>query len=139
MKFENSYKDMYGNIVDITENEMEYFHSVIRKFVPVMEDFIGRIIEIENRDHEKMDRKNREALGIYYTNMTESGADNKHDFITIDNYFIHECYAKVFDGVHNIAFSTLEETIAHEIAHALYFRHGKKHREMTERILKMVS
>lgn len=139
MKFENSYEDIWGNMVELTESELKYFDSVVKRFVPVMEDFIGYVIEIKNRDHDKMDRKNREALGIYYTNTPESGAENKEDFITIDNYFIHECYMKVFEGEHNISFSTLEETISHEIAHALYFRHGKKHREMTARILKMVS
>lgn len=133
MMFSNCYSDMYENPTELTEAELNYFHTVVSKFSVIMQDYLGTVLPILNRDHEKMDGKHKEALGIFYTNDKENPLADA--FITIDNYFIHECYEKVFNGIENISFSTLEETISHEIAHGLVIRHGKKHRELTERIL----
>lgn len=132
--FENTYSDMYDNLAELNKAELDYFQSVVKDFSIIMQDYLGVVLPIHNRDHEKMDGKHKEALGIFYTNDKENILVDA--YITIDNYFIHECYESVFNNIPNISFSTLEETISHEIAHGLVLRHGKKHRELTERILK---
>lgn len=134
MAFNNVYSDLWGNPIELTEEELKYFDSVVIKFHPIMQDYLGVILPIYNRDHDEMDGKHKEALGIFYTNDRENPLTDA--FITIDNYFIHECFEKVFNGIDNISFSTLEETISHEIAHGLAVRHGKRHKDLTERILR---
>lgn len=133
-RFDNVYSDFYDRPVELTEAELNYFHSVAGKFNPIMEDYLGVVLPIYNRNHDEMQGKHKDALGIFYTDDKENLLADA--FITIDNFFIHECYESVFNNFPNIAFSTLEETIAHEIAHGLVFRHGKKHRELTQMILK---
>lgn len=132
--FENTYSDMYDNLAELNKAELDYFQSVVKDFSIIMQDYLGVVLPIYNRDHEKMDGKHKEAFGIFYTNDKENILVDA--YITIDNYFIHECYESVFNNIPNISFSTLEETISHEIAHGLVLRHGKKHRELTKRILK---
>jgi hypothetical protein len=85
-------------------------------------------------DHDKLKGQAKKAIGIAYTN------DN---LITIDNFFVEECY-KYFElndimstwelGSHY----TLEYVICHEIAHFSEARHGKKHTELTNRLLNKV-
>lgn len=132
--FKNTYLDMYDKPTELSEAELNYFQSVVKGFSVIMQDYFGVVLPIYNRDHDEVGGKHKNALGIFYTNDKENPLSDA--YITIDNYFIHECYENVFGGVPNISFSTLEETISHEIAHGLVFRHGKKHSDLTARILR---
>ncbi len=130
MRFNNRYEDIYGNMVDLTEEELNWFYGIVAKF-QMLEEAKG--IEIVNRNHEELSGKSREALGQFYT---DDPKDEKADcFITIDNYFIHEQFEWVFNGKYNLAFETLENVIAHEIAHRFQFRHCKRHKRLTAEIL----
>lgn len=101
MRFNNRYEDIYGNMVDLTEEELNWFYGIVAKF-QMLEEAKG--IEIVNRNHEKLSGKSREALGQFYT---DDPKDEKADcFITIDNYFIHEQFEWVFNGKYNLAFET---------------------------------
>lgn len=130
MKFGNTYTDFYGNETELTVDELHWFFSVVSKFHKLPET---DGLEITNRDHEKMSRRNRDALGLFYTSDSESP---KADcFITIDNYFIHEKYESIFNGGFDIEPETLESVISHEIAHRYKFRHCKTHSRITKEIL----
>lgn len=130
MKFENTYTDFHGNETELTSDELSWFYSVVEKFLKVPET-AG--LKITNRDHEKMSHRNREALGIFYTDDPENPKANC--FITIDNYFIHEKYESVFNGGLDVELETLESVISHEIAHRYKFRHCKTHSRITNEIL----
>lgn len=130
MKFDNRYEDLYGNMVDLTAEELDWFYDIVAKFQTIEE---ARGIEITNRNHEELGGKNKEALGEFYTDNPKD--ENADCFITIDNYFIHEQFECVFHGKHNLTFDTLENVIAHEIAHRFQFRHCKRHTRLTAEIL----
>lgn len=130
MKFNNKYEDIYGNMVDLTAEELKWFYGIVAKFQMLDE---AKGIEIVNRNHEELGGKSKEALGEFYTDDPKD--ENADCFITIDNYFIHEQFEWVFNGKHNLTFDTLENVIAHEIAHRFQFRHCKRHARLTARIL----
>lgn len=131
MKFTNIYTDFYGTEISLTPDELTWFFNVVEKFHRLKE---ADGLEITNRNHEKdFHDKSKDALGIFYTDDPDNR--NANCFITIDNYFIHECYDTVFNGFPNISGETLEHCIAHEIAHRFKFRHCKTHRRITEEIM----
>lgn len=130
MRFDNRYEDIYGNMVELTSEELKWFHEVVSKFQMLDE---AKGIEITNRNHDEFKDKSKEALGVFYTdNPKDSTIDC---LITIDNYFIHEQYECVFNGGYDITFETLESVISHEIAHRFQFRHCKRHTRLTAEIL----
>ena len=130
MKFNNKYEDIYGNIVDLTVEELNWFYGIVLKF-QILDEAKG--IEITNRNHEELSGKSKEALGVFYTDDQKD--KNADCFITIDNYFIHEQFEWVFNGKYNLSFETLESVISHEIAHRIQFRHCKRHTRLTAEIL----
>lgn len=130
MKFNNKYEDIYGNIVDLTAEELNWFYGIVSKFQMLDE---AKGIEITNRNHEELSGKSKEALGVFYTDDQKD--KNADCFITIDNYFIHEQFEWVFNGKYNLSFETLESVISHEIAHRIQFRHCKRHTRLTAEIL----
>lgn len=130
MKFNDMYKDIYGNATQLTLDELNWFYGIVAKFQMFDE---AKGIEIVNRNHEELDEKNKEALGEFYTDDPKDV--NADCFITIDNYFIHEQFEWVFNGKYNLSFETLESVIAHEIAHRFQFRHCKRHTRLTSEIL----
>jgi len=116
----NRYTDAYNNITELTEAELQLFNDTVNRIK------IALHIEcdISNYDHELI-KGHTNALGICYT-------DNFEQFsITIDNYYISECYK----GLDFISGQTLEEVICHEIAHMQQWRHGKKHTELMKEYL----
>ncbi|QUI25939.1 hypothetical protein HZI73_26360 (plasmid) [Vallitalea pronyensis] len=117
----------------LTKQEQDYFNKIV-------EDIKNKLcidIPILSCNHEIL-KGHEEALGIAYSY-------DKADVyqITIDEYFIHECY---YDFLWNqgyrdrgivpkVEIKSLEDVICHEIAHITYWNHGKKHRELTDKLL----
>ena len=83
MKFDNRYEDLYGNMVDLTAEELDWFYDIVAKFQTIEE---ARGIEITNRNHEELGGKNKEALGEFYTDNPKD--ENADCFITIYFFFI---------------------------------------------------
>lgn len=109
----------------------EWFYDIVRKFQCLPE---AEGCWIVNRDHETMDRKYRDAQGQFYTDWK----DDPHvkTMITIDNEFINDMY--LFNQgklAFNMYFTTMQEVLAHEIAHKFKFRHCKTHQRIQEDIL----
>jgi hypothetical protein len=110
----------------------EYFESTVNKVITQT----GCTIQFTFKmvDHEKTETgKHKKALGIAYIDL---------NVITIDDYFVEECYNYFINNSKITTWElnaiTLEECICHEIAHFRYFRHGKKHNELTQELLSMV-
>lgn len=133
MSFSNKYLDLWGNPVDLTTQELAFFQDAVDR----VRNALGVTIDICNRDHEReMSGKTRNANGIFYTRDPKD--PGQAYLITIDNYFIHECYEEKFHGQLNLSFETLESVLCHEIAHMYKFRHGKSHTNLTEDLLSKV-
>lgn len=131
--FDNTYYDLNEKKTELTKDELEYFQGVVKEIKEVLKvDY-----PIVNRNHEvEMPKKSKEALGVFYTSDKK---DPKRDcFITIDNFFIHECYEEKFHGSYNFTFQSLEEVICHEIAHSEQFQHCKKHSKIAKEMLEKV-
>lgn len=134
MQFTDTYSDLYGNKTALTTEEKEYFLNTVNR----IKSSLGVELEITNRDHETaFTGKSKEALGIFYTE--DPNVPKEDCYITIDNFFIHECYMADTKGELNLSFQTLEEVICHELAHRDKFRHGKGHRKLTNELLSRVS
>lgn len=128
--FDNFYLDLNDEVCELTEVELRYFRDTVNE----IQHILDVEIPIYNRDHEKdFVGKNKEALGLFYTDDKEY--PQKDCFITIDNFFIHECYEEKYHGAYNLSFQTLEEVICHEIAHSEQFRHCKRHERITQELL----
>jgi hypothetical protein len=130
MTINNQYYDIYDNLTELTDQEIQYFHSIINH---IKSKFNFNNCNITNYNHELYNGKHKEALGICRTE------DYNTFEITIDNYFIHECFISIKRPYMNILGETLEGCICHELAHIQYQRHGKKHTALTEQLLSMVA
>jgi hypothetical protein len=111
----------------------EYFDSTVNKVLSSIKT--TRDIDITIADHDKV-KGHKNAIGICYR-------DNDNNYkITIDEFFVSECYDYfIKENKYSTWFlvgETLESVICHEIAHMLYWRHGKKHREKQTELLNMV-
>ena len=130
---DTSYFDLWGNICELTKDELLYFEET----VAFVKKALSVDIDISPCNHEKVHKgKGKEALGVFYTSDLEELS--KDCYITIDNYFIHECYREKFHGDINLNFKSLEEVICHEIAHSKQFRHCKKHSRIATELLDRV-
>ena len=115
--------------------EQEYFDLTVIKVLK--QTGYPTEISITILDHNTLDsKKAKEAYGICFKN------DNGNFSITIDEYFVAECYDYF---VKNSKFSTwalndgrtLEKVICHELAHTIKgaWNHGKKHTALTNELL----
>lgn len=134
VKIDYSYFDLDDKPCELTVDEVGFFDytvSIVKKALSV-----DIPIYPCNHEREYKGNKSKNALGIFYT----SDPDNpkKDCFITIDNFFIHECYEEMYHGAFNLNFQSLEEVICHEIAHSEKFRHCKTHERITNELLKRV-
>ena len=94
-------------------------------------------VPIEPMNHEQLTGTNKEALGICWAE--DDGTGKPVPFrITIDEFFIHECYVYENDPFAVLRPASLEQVIAHEIAHLHVWRHGKKHTALTEHICRLI-
>ena len=111
--------------------EKKYFETTVNSITCLLDTDVP----ILSFDHELLNGKDKEALGCAWSY-------NKKDVyqITIDEYFIKECYK---DHLWNkgcrgkgilpkIEPESLEQVLCHEIAHVKYWNHGKKHTELTQ-------
>ena len=97
----------YGiNPTHLTEAEIKWFSGICNDCI----EATGIKILIECADHEKLKGKSKEALGIFYTNNIENPLDGDCK-ITIDNFFIHECYEEVFNNGFKSSGSTVNTSV----------------------------
>lgn len=132
MKFSDQYLDLYDNPATLSPEELSYF----RDTVSLVCSALDISVEIVNRNHEEMGKPHCEALGIFYTADPKDPA--RDCFISVDNYFIHECYDAKFNGQWLLSGKSLEEVLCHEIAHMTLFRHCKSHNALTQKYLRNV-
>jgi len=115
--------------------EREYFDTTVKKVLTQIDCTMD--ISITMLDHDTLDGKHKRASGICYK------YENGEYAITIDEFFVTECYEYF---VMNKRFSTwelvgetLEQVICHELAHIHIWRHGKKHTEFMYKLLSHVT
>lgn len=112
---------------------MEFFAGVVSR----VRYSVNVKCPIEPMDHDQLNRKHKEALGCCWKRVDgESGVSSY--LITIDEYFIHECFVALERPYMKIESQSLEEVIAHEIAHLHHWRHDKKHGALTARIIRLI-
>lgn len=133
MNLNTEYLDLWDKPASLTEAEIKWFSGICNDCI----EATGIKILIECADHEKLKGKSKEALGIFYTNNIENPLDGDCK-ITIDIFFIHECYEEVFNNGLNLNFEDLEHVIAHEFAHAFQWRHCKRHTQLTEELYQKI-
>jgi hypothetical protein len=115
---------------------LNYFNDT----VSMIKRSVNVIIPILPADHEQI-KGHKEALGICH-GYKNTGKNNwKPEKITIDEYFIEECYEAEINGkwYFNLTGQNLVEVICHEIAHICEWRHGKKHGEITQWLIGLVN
>ena len=130
-----TYMDYRNRPTKLTDEELSWFNDVVAK----ARRATGCTVDIIPYDHDLYDGKHKEALGCCTTtdpkNMLGEGVDT---YITIDCYFINECWRHEFKGDYLLSDDDLEGVLAHEIAHLTVWRHGKKHTALTEQILEQI-
>lgn len=131
-----TYTDYNDRPTELTAEELRWFSEIVAR----AQRATGYTVPIIPYDHELFRRrKDRDALGTCNTTDPENQlGEGVETWITIDCYFINECWRNKFKGDYLIAGETLEEVIAHEIAHLTVWRHGKKHTTLTARILEQI-
>lgn len=114
--------------------EQEYFNQTVQKVLTQIDCIMD--INITILDHDTLTGKHKNALGICYRD------DNDNYQITIDEFFVQECYKyfvlNQYWNTWELDGKTLEEIICHELAHVQEWRHGKKHTQLTRELLSMV-
>jgi hypothetical protein len=114
---------------------LDYFNET----VSVIKRSVNVSIPILPADHEQF-KGHENALGICHGYKSAGKNDWEPEKITIDEYFVEECYEAEVNGKWYFALTgqNLMEVICHEIAHIYQWRHGKKHREITQRLIGLV-
>ena len=130
MKEVITYTDAHDRLTRLTDKELDWFHGVVM----ACRAATGCNVEIIAYDHEMYSGKHKEALGCCCTDNPDDPLSGD-TYITIDCYFIDEKYKERFEGAYDFSFMSLEEVIAHELAHLYVWRHGKKHTKKTEELL----
>lgn len=128
MQSNTTYTDEYNRPSKLTDEEMQYFCETVTSVLSAT----GILARIAPRDHEEIPGS-EEALGICW--RSEDG----DQFITIDNYFIHERFCIERGSWLAIENATLTDVICHELAHLRYWRHTKRHAALTAQYIAMVS
>lgn len=130
-----TYSDFRGNPAELTDAELQWFNDQVN----IAKAATGCTIDIIPFDHELLEGKHKDALGTCVTNNPQNPLDEDADtYITIDCYSIHEWYEVEFHNGFTIEDQTLQDVLAHEIAHLTVWRHGKKHTALTEELLRRI-
>lgn len=117
----------------LTSAEIDFFNATVAR----VKYSVNVNVPIETMDHGQLTGKHKDALGICWAEPDNAG--NPVPFrITIDKFFVHECYIAQERPYLKLEPETLEQVIAHEIAHLRYWRHGKKHTEFTQYICRLI-
>lgn len=129
-----TYSDVRGRQTELSEKELAWFQSLVEKANTVT----GNRIEIVPYDFDLFSDADAEySLGRTYTKdpdhqLSEAAGTQ----IVIDTWHIHESYDVTFNGGYALPGEpTLEETIAHEIAHTHIWSHEKAHADLTQKYL----
>lgn len=117
----------------LTAQEMAYFNDTIAR----VKYSVNFNVPIEVMDHEQLKGKDKRALGICWAKRDDAGTMIPFK-ITIDEFFVSECFIALEKPYMKLEPQTLEQVIAHEIAHIYHWRHGKKHTELTNHILRLI-
>ena len=125
---ELAYSNEHDQPAFLSAEEASFFRQTSER----IKQLLNIAIEIKPYNHDNV-TGHENALGIYYR------ADDGSDMITIDNYFIHECYEVEHCGRYPIESETLTGAICHEIAHRRYLRHTKHHAALTQQYINAVS
>ena len=114
----------------LTEEEIKFFSDTMAR----VKYSVNVQVPIVPLNHELLSGTKKEALGICWA--TDDGINKPTPFlITIDEFFIHECFIGIEKPYMKLIPESLEQVIAHEIAHTRYLRHGKRHTELANRLL----
>lgn len=116
-----TYSDFRNEKTELTAKELGFFWDTAEKVLSAL----GIEIPVYICDHEAFEGSSANALGMHWKSEDD-------EFITIDNYFIHECYEVAFHGAYSIDGEDLVSVLCHELAHIKYRRHTKYHAELTE-------
>jgi hypothetical protein len=115
---------------------LNYFNET----VSIIKKSMNVVTPILPADHDQF-KGHENALGICHGYKNAGNNDWEPEKITIDEYFIEECYEAEINGkwyLLNLTGQNLVEVICHEIAHIYEWRHGKKHRDITQRLIGLV-
>ena len=115
--------------------EQEYFKQTVKKILTQI-GYTAKI-NITILDHSTLKGKAKKTLGICWRNQF----DICH--ITIDEFFVHECYTYfILDSITStweLNGQTLEKVICHELAHVQQWNHCKKHDRIMCELYDMVT
>jgi hypothetical protein len=123
-----SFTDEYNRPATLTESEVQYFDSTVKKVLSAT----GFDIPVFTADHDKLEGKHRDALGVHV-----KAFDGSEEFIMVDCYFVHESYRAAFEGAYDLNGISLLEVLCHEVAHIKYSRHSKYHAALTAAYVNM--
>lgn len=124
------YRDFRNRPTTLTEAEQSYFWQTVAQVLAAT----GIEIPVYMCDQESFPGSRGDALGIHWRSV-----EGNDEFITIDNYFIHESYEVAFNGAYDLNNGeTLASVICHELAHIRYQRHTKYHAALTAQYIAMV-
>lgn len=123
-----AYSNFRNEKTELTGKELDFFWCMVEKVLSAL----AIEIPVYICDHEMLEGSCVNALGIHW-----KAADD--EFITIDNYFIHECYEVAFHGAYSIDGEDLVSVLCHELAHIKYQRHTRYHAELTEKYIARVN
>ena len=124
------YTDFKGDVYELTNDELDWFFNISNK----MQLAINRSIDIRPYNHELYEGRSKEALGVFITSNPDEPFTEDCS-ITIDTWFIHEKYDEAMNCVSTICEESLEDVVAHELAHSDKFRHCKYHTRLTHAIV----
>ena len=130
-----TYTDYLDRPTKLTDEELGWFNEMVAK----ARRATGCTVDIIPYDHDLYSGKSRDALGCCITtDPTNQLGEGVESYITIDCYFIDECWRHEFRGDYLITGDNMDEVLAHEIAHLTVWRHGKKHTALTEQLLEQI-
>lgn len=124
------YFDICNRPATLTDAEQAYFQET----VALVKNALGVEIPVYMFNQEILPGSAADALGVHWMNE-----NSKDEFITIDNYFIHECYEAAFHGAYLFEDENLVSVLCHEIAHMRYQRHTKYHANLTQKYINQVA
>lgn len=120
----------------VKKEYLDFFNATVSKVKRV----VNITVPIIPFDHDEI-KGHKNALGICHGTRYADGSGWEAEKITIDEYFIEECYKAEVEGfpyMLDLIGDNLIGVICHEIAHTRILRHGKKHRELTQMLISIV-
>ena len=124
-----SYTDYRDRPVQLTADELAYFRATVDAVLKAT----GLTIPVYTCDHEKLPGTSSDALGIHWRRT-----DGGDEFITLDNFYIHEAYEVAFCDGFDMTGETLVSVLCHELAHIRYQRHTRYHAALTAHYIDIV-